>query len=75
MTRVIMKDIYGTEIDISESVSGHFRLDFKGDSFPQKTHSVTGEDIPTCVSIPFEKAKILSAVLSEYLEFQEEEQD
>lgn len=63
-----IRDIYGAEIEIQESCSGYFRLDFKGKSFPQRKHDTTGEDIPTCVSLNENNARILQAILNEFFE-------
>lgn len=72
MTEVKMLDIYQSKVEVSRSASGFFRMDFSGESFPQRTHPKTGEDIPTCISLPYSKAKILYAVLAEYIEEAEE---
>lgn len=63
-----IKDIYGTEIVISESRSGYFRLDLKGESFPSERDSVTGKDIPTCIALNENSAKILQSYLNIYFE-------
>jgi len=63
-----VNDIYGTEIKISESCSGYFRLDLKGESFPQRKHSKTGEDVPNCVSLNENTARVLQAALNSYFE-------
>ena len=64
-----IKDIYGTEVKVSESCSGYFRLDMLPcEFFPQLKHSVTGEDIPTCLSFNENNARMLLCLLKEYFE-------
>ena len=61
-----IKDIYGTIVTIQESGSGYFRLDFKGESFPEKEHN--GSTIPCCVSFTENNARVLQSALNEYFE-------
>lgn len=68
MIRVKMSDIYGTEVAISESNSGYFRIDLKGESFPQQKHSVTGEDIPTCISFNENQARAIQSAINSYFD-------
>lgn len=65
--QVKMKDIYGTQLEISESGSGYFRLDFKGEQFIEKDDKL-GNKIPCCVSLSEDKARVLQACLNEYFE-------
>jgi hypothetical protein len=68
MNTAKIQDVYGTTIEIQESCSGYFRLDLTGESFPQAKHDVTGEDIPTCLSLKENEARILQACLNSYFE-------
>ena len=67
MMQVKMKDIYGTQIEISESRSGYFRIDIKGDQFIEKDDNL-GNKIPCCISLHEDKARVLQACLNEYFE-------
>jgi hypothetical protein len=62
-----MKDIYGTEVEIQESCSGYFRMDFKGRSFHEEDDGL-GNKIPCCVSFDVDKARVIQAALNEYFE-------
>ncbi len=67
---VKMKDIYGTTVEIQESRSGYFRMDFKGKHFIEEEDGL-GNKIPCCVSFDVDKARVLQAALNEYFGEQE----
>jgi hypothetical protein len=62
-----IKDIYGTEIEIQESRSGYFRMDFKGEQFTELDDKL-GNKITCCISLNESKARVLMAALEEYFE-------
>tara|TARA_Y100000780_G_scaffold214108_1_gene215478 strand:+ start:22155 stop:22373 length:219 start_codon:yes stop_codon:yes gene_type:complete len=62
-----LKDIYGTEIEISESRSGYFRMDFKGDSLKKKDDGL-GNEIPICISLNENQARMLQCCINSYFE-------
>jgi len=62
-----MKDIYGTEVEIQESVSGYFRMDFTGKQFLEEDDGL-GNTIPCCVSFDIDKARVFQAALNEFFE-------
>ena len=68
MIEAKIKDIYGTIIHIQESRSGYFRLDFEGKSFAKKSHPITGEDVPICISLDDNSARVLQSALNSYFE-------
>lgn len=68
MITATIKDIYGSTVKISESCSGYFRLDLTGEDFPQLKHSVTGEDVPTCLAFNENTARVLQSALNSYFE-------
>ncbi len=67
---VKMKDIYGTEVEIQESRSGYFRMDFSGEWFPGRVDPVTNGTINACVSFDVDKARVIQAALNEYFDEQ-----
>lgn len=67
MIQVKMTDIYGTTVEIQESGSGYFRLDFHGETFIQEDDGL-GNKIPCCISLDEKKARVLLAALEEYFE-------
>jgi hypothetical protein len=66
--QVKMKDIYGTTIVIQESRSGYFRIDLSGEWFPEKIDPVSGKNLPNCISLNEDKARVLLSALNEYFE-------
>lgn len=66
MIKADFKDIYGSQIEVYESSSGYFRLDFKGESFPPKKDDVSGQDIPVCISLKEDEARVLQSCLNSY---------
>ena len=67
MMHIKMNDIYGTQVEIQESCSGYFRMDFKGEQFVEKDDGL-GNTIPCCVSLDEKKARVLLSALEEYFE-------
>ena len=64
-----LQDIYGTDISLSISGSGYYRIDFKNeDVFPEKKSETTGHVIPNCLSFTERQAEILYLVLGEMLD-------
>jgi hypothetical protein len=65
---VKMKDIYGTDIEVSESGSGYFRMDFNDPQagFVEQVDK-QGNKIPVCISLNEDKATVLMVALKEYL--------
>ncbi len=62
-----LKDIYGTKIEISESRGGYFRIDFEGESFKKKDDEL-GNQIPICISLNENQARMLQCCLNSYFE-------
>lgn len=67
MIEAKLKDVYGTQVEISESGSGYFRMDFEGESFPKEKDNL-GIEIPSCVSFTENQARVLQACLNSYFE-------
>lgn len=65
---VKFKDIYRTEIDVGISGSGYIRIDMKGEGFPLNIDKVSGSNIPYCISMTENQARILIAAISELIE-------
>lgn len=69
--RSMLTDIYGTKIKLQISNSGYVRLDFEGDSF-KNTHPITGDNIPSCVSMTIPQANILLNALQDLIDMEGE---
>lgn len=67
MIEAKLKDVYGTQVEISESSSGYFRMDFEWEGF-QKEKDNLGNEIPSCVSLTVNQARVLQACLNSYFE-------
>lgn len=64
-------DNYRTKVKFSESNSGYFRVDFKGEDFPEKDDGL-GNKIPNSIAFTVGQARIIHAFLSEFLRYIEE---
>jgi hypothetical protein len=71
MIEAKFKDIYGTQIEIQESCSGYFRMDFKGKQFLEPEDKVSGHKIPCCVSLTENQARVLLSCLNSYFTLDE----
>ena len=67
MITATIEDIYGTTIKIAESRSGYFRLDFEGNDFIAKKHTAIPDmDVPVCISLDINEARVLQCALNSY---------
>ena len=64
----MIKDIYGTKLNIDFSRSGYFRIDFEDHTWPEYKHSRTGEILPYCIAMTRKQAKALVSHLEMMLE-------
>lgn len=64
---VEFKDIYKSKITVGLSRSNYVRIDMEGEGFPEKLDKM-GNDIPYCISMTENQARILVSALNEALE-------